>query len=451
MVCIVRVGKALSDAKQNDHSKWSLAGAKSPLKLVSMKKISQYLKMRVLGAVEVAEGRTIRQRIRKVSELTFTDEEGQRHRFTWRTIETWRCRYNKHGHAVLGNRVRSDKGKIRKSSPEEVLEAIEQAKPFMRPEFKLSELYRVCIEKGLLRRDLIAPNTFRRVVKAHEMLKPDSEVTGKKRLAFAKAHANQMWQGDTMFGPYLRENEGKAKQAKLIAFIDDASRVICHGQFVFHETHHAVKTVLRTAFYKRGIPDSLYLDNGSVYCSKDLTLICARLGCLICHTPVRDGAAKGKIERFFRTVRDQFLCRELDLSSLAKLNAQFCAWVEECYNHREHSTLGMKPVDRFGLDLKRIRYLPAGPYTEELFYNQTERTVIADNTFRHEGKRYEAPRDLRSRKIQIRFECDEAGTPTGNPVVYYKNERQGEARMIDFIANDRPSKKLLNHYQTTNQ
>ena len=60
----------------------------------------------------------------------------------------------------------------------------------------------------------------------------------------------------------------------------------------------------------------LYVDNGSIYCSQEITLICARVGCILSHTPVRDGAAKGKIERFFRGLRDRFLSHELDLSSL---------------------------------------------------------------------------------------------------------------------------------------
>ncbi len=73
---------------------------------------------------------------------------------------------------------------------------------------------------------------------------------------------------------------------------------------------------MRAALYKRGVPESLYVDNGSIYTCKEITQICARIGCLLCHAPIRDGAAKGKIERFFRTVRESFLTRALDLSSV---------------------------------------------------------------------------------------------------------------------------------------
>ncbi|MFA5260920.1 MAG: DDE-type integrase/transposase/recombinase, partial [Candidatus Omnitrophota bacterium] len=83
----------------------------------------------------------------------------------------------------------------------------------------------------------------------------------KKRLAFCMQYANQLWQGDTMFGPYVRDHENKPKQTKLIAFIDDASRVACHAQFFFEETTAMLIDVLRAAFYKRGIPEQLYVDN----------------------------------------------------------------------------------------------------------------------------------------------------------------------------------------------
>ena len=114
------------------------------------------------------------------------------------------------------------------------------------------------------------------------------------------------------------------------------------------------------ATYKRGVPLSMYVDNGSIYTSKEIVQICARVGCLLHHTPVRDGAAKGKVERFFRTVREQFLCRNLDLSSLEALNRAFTEWVEEHYNAQPHSVLGMSPLDRYALDRSRARPVAVG-------------------------------------------------------------------------------------------
>jgi putative transposase len=408
-----------------------------------MKRVSPYMKMRVLGAIEHAPGKTNIARIKHVSTLIFRDEENGAYQFTWRTIQTWYSRYKKNGITEMNPKPRSDRGQPRKVKPEQLQEAIETVLPrFHGSPQNIASVYRACIEEGLLQRHLVAPNTFRRVVNNFELLKPEQESSNKRRLAFAKAHANEMWQADTMFGPYVKNGAGKT-QTKLIAFIDDASRVCCHGEFFLAENTDTLIQALQSALYKRGIPEAMYVDNGSIYTSKEITQICARLGCLLCHTPVRDGAAKGKVERFFRTVRSNFLTRENDLSSVGALNAQFTRWVEDEYHMREHSSLKMRPIDRFGLDLSRIRYLPPNEANEELFFVEEDRTVLKDNTFSLMGHRYEAPRDLRSRKVQVRFErnkkksCD----GVGRAIVFHKGQRMGEARLVDFLANDRKPKK----------
>ncbi|MCK5923255.1 MAG: DDE-type integrase/transposase/recombinase, partial [Methylococcales bacterium] len=359
-----------------------------------MKRVSPYLKMRVLGAVEFAPGNTIVARIKHVSTMAFLDDDDTRFQFTWRTIQTWYSHYKKHGATSLHGKTRSDLGRPRKVIPEEVAAAIAHVLPlFHTKTINMTAVYRRCIEQGLLRREQIAPNTFRRTVNQYELLKPDAESKNKRRLAFAKAHANDMWQADTMVGPYVQTKKGKV-QARLIAFIDDASRVCCHGEFFVSENTDSLIKALRSALYKRGVPDAMYVDNGSIYTSKEITQICARLGCLLCHAPVRDGAAKGKVERFFRTVRMSFLTQALDLSSVDTLNAQFSDWVESEYNARVHSVLKMKPIDRFGLDLDRVRFLPPNQANDEFFFVEESRKVLKDNTFSLKARRFEAPRDL---------------------------------------------------------
>lgn len=314
-------------------------------------------------------------------------------------------------------------------SPEQVLPSFHGKK------YNIEEIYRACIQRGLLQRERIAPNTFRRHVNRFKLLKPADAASPKSRLAFAKAHANDLWQGDTLHGPYIRTADGKALKTFLICFIDDASRVIPHGAFHQADDTPNLLDCLQTAIDKRGIPKAIYVDNGSNYSSKEFALICARLGTVLLHTPVRDGAAKGKIERFFRTVRDQFLVRDLGhIRSLTALNSEFIRWVEDTYHTREHSTLGMKPIDRFGLDLSRIRHLTASPYGCELFLLESTRKVRADNTFSYNSTLYEAPRDLRNTTITIRHNRADLHFP---PIVYQNSERLGQATRLDRISNDR--------------
>ena len=244
-----------------------------------MKRVSPYLKMRVLGAIEYAPGTSIVERIRHVAGTPFTDENGVHFAFTWRTIQTWYSRYKKDGITSMHPRTRSDRGVPRKMSVEEVAEAIEQARRHFRDgkPRNASAVYRVCIEHGLVQRAEIAPNTFRRVVSAHGLLAKETSEESKLRLAFAKSRSNEMWQADTMVGPYVKAGGGHA-QAKLIAFLDDASRVCCHGEFFLLENTDTLVSALRSALYKRGVPETLYVDNGSIYTSKEITQICSRMG-----------------------------------------------------------------------------------------------------------------------------------------------------------------------------
>ena len=402
-----------------------------------MKQPSVYLKMRVLGAIDTVQGRTRHERIHNVAAMTFLDEDGNPRQFTWRTIQTWYYRYKNHGITGMTNNSRSDKGTTRKITPEELLEAINAAKPhFHNKRYNKLALYRFCIEKGLLRPDQIAQTTFYRFLREYDLLAPEEEENNnKRRLAFSMKYANQLWQADTMFGPYVPTDSpsNNRKQAKLIAFIDDASRVLCHGEFFFEENVDSLVQTLRAAFYKRGVPEQLLVDNGSIYSCQEITLICARVGCLLRHTAVRDAAAKGKIERFFRRVRDQFLIRQLDLSSLETLNRQFTAWVESDYNAVEHDAIGLKPIDRFGMDLSRVRFLSPSEHNDELFYAEATRKVKKDNTFSFQNHRYETPVDLREKKIEIRY--DRHRNQTATIVVYYKNQRMGAARLLDAVAN----------------
>ncbi len=254
----------------------------------------------------------------------------------------------------------------------------------------------------------------------------------KKRLAFSMKYANQLWQADTLFGPPCGAG-GTRRPTKLIAFLDDASRVLCHGEFFFDENTDTLVKALRAALYKRGVPEQLLVDNGSIYCSQEITLVCARVGCILRHTAVRDAAAKGKVERFFRRVRDQFLIRKLDLSSLDALNRQFTHWAEQEYNGTAHDALGMKPIDRFGIDLGRVRFLPPSEHSDELFYAEDTRKVKKDNTFSFDNRRYETPVDLRDREITIRY--DRHRGPTSPVVLYHHGQRLGAARPLDAVAN----------------
>lgn len=124
----------------------------------------------------------------------------------------------------------------------------------------------------------------------------------------------------------------------------------------------------KSALFKRGKPERLYFDNGANYKSKEILQACVRLNIQLSHAPIRDGAAKGKIERFFRGFRDRFLTQHLDFESLEDLNQHTHEWIEQQYNSQYHSGIQMTPLDRFALDRDRLKFLCADDTTEEVFF-----------------------------------------------------------------------------------
>src|SRR6185369_5584558 len=121
------------------------------------------------------------------------------------------------------------------------------------------------------------------------------------------------------------------------------------------------------------------------------------------------------------------------LSALEALNRQFTHWVENDYNALPHDALGLKPIDRFGIDLARIRFLPPSEHSDELFYAEATRKVKKDNTFSFAGRRYETPVDLREKEIQLRH--DRSRHDSTPVIIYHKGQRLGVARLLDAVAN----------------
>ena len=300
-----------------------------------------------------------------------------------------------------------------------------------------SVIYRKLIELGYISRTQLAPNTFRRMLTQFNLL--EAESNQRMRHSFAMPFANDLWQGDTLYGPSIKQADGRWRKTFLIAFIDDASRLITHAEFFYHDNSENMVNAFRCAVYKRGKPARLYFDNGSNYSAKEILQACLRLDIRLIHAPVRDGAAKGKIERFFRGFRDRFLTQHTEFSSLERLNELASEWIERDYNHHHHSGIGMKPVDRFNLDHAKLIYLTDSETHAEVFYLEEDRKVNATNLFSFRNQRYECPVDLRGKRIQVRH--DRSGN---SPlIVYYQDKRMGVASELDLHFNARRTRDTI--------
>ena len=340
------------------------------------------LRLRVLNAVYEAPGNSMRERIKCVASKSFADVfAGTQHQFTWRTISTWLYRHKISGITTLENKTRSDKNAYRKVQVNQLAEALHEVMPSLSTNkvgvIPKSVLYRVLLQRGLFVRAQLAPTTFYRMVRTHQLLL-DASVQ-KHRLSFAMQFANQLWQADTLYGPSIKQPDGQWKKTFLIAFIDDASRVIAHAEFFYRDNTANMVHAFRSALYKRGKPERLYFDNGSNYTSKEILQACVRLDIHLSHAPIRDGAAKGKIERFFRGFRDRFLTLHTSFASLEELNRLTHQWVEEEYNAKFHSGIQMAPLDRFNLDRNRVKFLADDAFSAEVFFVEEERKVSKTN------------------------------------------------------------------------
>ena len=158
-----------------------------------------------------------------------------------------------------------------------------------------------------------------------------------------------------------------------------------------------------------------------------------RLDIHLSHAPIRDGAAKGKIERFFRGFRDRFLTLHPTFASLEELNRLTHEWVEGEYNSKFHSGIGMAPIDRFNLDRNRVKFLTDDAFSAEVFFVEENRKVSKTNVFSINSQRYECPVDLREKTIQVRYDR----MRRDRFVVYFAEQRMGEATVLDLVANAR--------------
>jgi putative transposase len=199
---------------------------------------------------------------------------------------------------------------------------------------------------------------------------------------------------------------GKKVKTFLIAFIDDASRTVTVYSFSFEENLSSVLSVFKTAVRRRGIPKKLYMDNGKVFRSDQLQFICASLGTIVSHTHPYDAAAKGKIERWFKTLKTQWL-NLLDwstISSLEQLNEMLSDYVENKYHQSIHSVIKAKPIDKFMEHIDRFRFVSSSQELDHIFLYRCVRKVRSDATISIMNIIFEVPMQYIGEHINVRYD-----------------------------------------------
>jgi putative transposase len=216
---------------------------------------------------------------------------------------------------------------------------------------------------------------------------------------FEAAKVNDLWVGDVAHGPKIG-----GRKALLFAFMDDHSRLIVGHRWGRHEDVLRLEAALRRGLAARGVPKRIYVDNGSPFVSHQLARACAVLGIRLVHSRPGRPQGRGKIERFFATVRAQFLVEIADdqLSSLEELNRLFTAWVETRYHHRPHRETSQTPLTRF--TTAGIPDVPTPALLREAFLWSETRTVTQTAQVSLHGNRYEVDPALVGRRVQLVFD-----------------------------------------------
>jgi putative transposase len=224
---------------------------------------------------------------------------------------------------------------------------------------------------------------------------------------FEREHPNALWQGDAMVGPWLPDPHapGKKRRAHLFCFLDDHSRLIPYAEFFFDEALPRLERVLKVGILRRGLPQAIYVDNGKVYAARQFEAACASLGIRKLHTAPYSPEAKGKQERFFSTVRMQFLpeVEASEIATLAELNESFWAWLELIYHQSQHSETEQTPLERFQAGLADIRSADAETLRKAFLWREF-RKVRRDGRIELQGNTYQVPSYLAGRKIELRFD-----------------------------------------------
>ena len=265
-------------------------------------------------------------------------------------------------------------------------------------------LLRVAWERRLLPADFKASRQS--VYRLFKRSGVDEELPRKDRRRFEAELPNDLWQSDCMHGPKV-EVEGKLRKTFLFAFIDDHSRIIPHAQFYLRENLESFLDCFWRALEKRGLPRKLYVDNGPSYRAHQLAHVAASLGIAVIYCTPYEAEGKGKIERWIKTVRIQFVPTLHDTLTLQELNARLWEWIDKDYHLRVHGSTKQKPLDRYLGHIQLIRPAPKNLF--DYFRVKTTRKVYKDRTVSLLGKVYEAPVALIDKRVTLLYHVKDPG------------------------------------------
>ena len=326
---------------------------------------------------------------------------------SWKTPEKWVSNYKRFGFDSLIPSERVDKGSTRVLS-DAAIERIFSLKVEF-PRINGVEIHKRLKEEGFIPEG-VSVSSVQRFIKNND-LKGARNPNMKDRKAFETDAAGKMWQADTKYMPYITE-DGISRRVYNISIIDDHSRMIVGGELFYADNAANFQKVLKNAVAAFGIPQILYVDNGASFANEQLKLICGELGIVLIHTKPRDGASKGKCERYWRTLDERlnYVTDASTIMSLEEYNRIYRGYMRD-YNTRMHTGIKGIPYERYE-NTKDVALRPvrSSEWLDECFLNRIIRKVRLDSTVTIDNTLYDVPQQFIRQKVEIRFMPNDMST-----------------------------------------
>ena len=351
-----------------------------------------------------------------------------------RTIEDWHYAYQRGGFAALHPRRRSDADQPRAISDElgQLILRLKQEKPRR----SVRRIIRVLERAKKVERGVLTKSTVHRLLKVHGASRRPLRGPGAERRSFIHEFAGELWVGDALhvnrpvIGP-----DGRLRKALLLSQIDGATRYLPHSYIALAAGENSVDQEygFKQALLAHGRPRAYYVDRGPAYTAHSLRAICAELDVRLLHTGTKDAEAKGVIERWHRTWRDEVEDEFPEDSPIpiAQLVAAHDAWLGVEYHARIHDTTRRAPREHWLSQVEHLRALQAGVSLDEIFLHREKRKVRKDGTVRFAGRLLEVRADLTGH-VELRFDPARSDVL---PRVFVKNSFVCDTVPLDRLAN----------------
>jgi hypothetical protein len=359
---------------------------------------------------------TITAYFERISKHKIDWPDGTKRLFSSQTLRGWLYQYRKSGFDGILPKSRLDVGSVRKlnDTHKEYIQNILQEFPRITGVM----IYQKMIQQGLLTTGDCSVDTVQRYIRNAGLRNGKVAIT-KERRTWEYAHSCDGYEADTCHTFYIFNSQGEYKKTYLIAMIDNHSRLIVGAEFFFNDTAINFQKVWYSAVLRYGRSKVLILDNGSSYKNKSTSEIEAKIGTKLIYNPPFSPTGKAVIERFFRTMKMQFLhCHHgRDYHSLEALNTDLKGWINT-YNRTPHSALeddeleNHTPLQRYMYDMKDIdpcrlsnqSTLTYKAWLDDAFLHETRRKVNGDSTVLVGNVVFDVPSQYIGLRVMVRYE-----------------------------------------------